>query len=365
MTNSRQPLQLKKTELDELIRKAGVAGAGGAGFPAYKKWEDIDNIRYLLVNHQESEPNFYTDKWLGKEHAAELAELFNSVIDDIFDLIIIGTKLKYRDSWMTDLEDHLEGSIYDIDDLPVTTDDESGIVFVYTPDVYTYSEETVLLRVACGIDIGDDLPTEHGWIVHNTETLYNIYNAVKTETPVTHKYVHVDGEIPQHRCLNVPIGTPASTLLEAAGLDDRRIDDKHILVDGGPGWCYQIDRPPEEFGVRKRTNGVLVVDEDIALANMGDDDEIDIRSSYDWNNREHEIEPTTLSPDLVRIPLITNSRYTGFVIPSDPIVNEGDDVSRGDIIAKPGDGISIPQHASINGVVSNVTDKHIIINNTL
>lgn len=364
MTDPQQSLNINKDGLIESIHDAGIAGAGGAGFPSYEKWENISNVSGLLVNHQESEPNFYSDKWIGKEHASELSELFCYLLNNFFDIIVIGTKSKYRDTWMTELENQLDGSIYDVDDLPVTIENKSGIIFVYTPDVYTYSEETVLLRVTCGVDIGEDLPTDHGWIVHNTETLLNIYNAIKSETPVIRKFVHVDGETPHHRCLDVPIGTPATTLLEAAGLNNGMIDDDHILVDGGPGWCYKIDKQPEEFGVRKRTNAVLVVDEDIAVANMGDDEEIDIRSAYDWTDREHEIEPTTISPDLVRIPLITNSAYEGLVTPSDPVVNEGDEVSRGDIIAKPGEGISIPQHASINGVVSKVTGEHIVIKNS-
>jgi hypothetical protein len=32
-----------------------------------------------------------------------------------------------------------------------------------------------------------------------------------------HKYVHVDGNVRRHRFLRVPVGTPASALLDAAG----------------------------------------------------------------------------------------------------------------------------------------------------
>ena len=49
------------------IREAGIAGAGGAGFPAYAKWERIDEIDAILLNHQESEPNFVKDRYLGRE----------------------------------------------------------------------------------------------------------------------------------------------------------------------------------------------------------------------------------------------------------------------------------------------------------
>jgi Na+-translocating ferredoxin:NAD+ oxidoreductase RnfC subunit len=64
----------------EMIRSAGVVGAGGAGFPAYAKWKQVDSTPYLLVNHQESEPNYWIDKWLGRDRAGELAALFEALL---------------------------------------------------------------------------------------------------------------------------------------------------------------------------------------------------------------------------------------------------------------------------------------------
>ena len=52
------------------------------------------------------------------------------------------------------------------------------------------------------------------------------------------------------------------------------------------------------------------------------------------------------------------SRHIG--IPSTPVVNNGDIVSKGDLIAAAGDGLSLPQHASISGRVTLGKDKIII-----
>lgn len=49
--------------------------------------------------------------------------------------------------------------------------------------------------------------------------------------------------------------------------------------------------------------------------------------------------------------------------PSVPCVKVGDTVSAGDVIATPGAGLSMPQHASIAGKVTYVDDKKIIIEN--
>ena len=61
--------------------------------------------------------------------------------------------------------------------------------------------------------------------------------------------------------------------------------------------------------------------------------------------------------DFSRVEL-TLSRHIG--IPSIPVVNDGDIVNEGDLIAKAADGLSLPQHASISGRVRLGTDKIII-----
>ena len=47
--------------------------------------------------------------------------------------------------------------------------------------------------------------------------------------------------------------------------------------------------------------------------------------------------------------------------PAQAIVKTGDEVTRGQMIAKPADGLSVGIHASICGKVTEVTDRHIII----
>jgi Na+-translocating ferredoxin:NAD+ oxidoreductase RnfC subunit len=63
----------------------------------------------------------------------------------------------------------------------------------------------------------------------------------------------------------------------------------------------------------------------------------------------------------VRLPLITNAAYTGLVAPSEPVVEPGDDVTEGEVIAAPGEGISNTQHASIDGTIAEITDTHVVI----
>ncbi|WP_137286237.1 NADH dehydrogenase subunit [Halorussus salinisoli] len=353
--------QAESSELATTIRNAGVSGAGGAGFPSYAKWDRLDEVDHLLVNHQESEPNYYIDKWLGRERTEELATLFDALLDRAFETIVVGAKAKDRDEWMREFEAAADATVYHPEELPMNPDEASGVVIAYTEDRYEFGMESVLLRMVADVVIGQELPMDHGWIVQNTETLYNILRAFRDGEPTTHKYVHVGGNVPEHRFLRVPVGTPAESVVQAAGRSVSDLAEGEILADGGPGWCFEIERPGE-FGVTKRTNCVTVLDADVAEENtLGNEGRINVLGAHDWDG-DHETEPTTLRPEFVRVPLVTNPNFEGVVVPSDPIVSPGDRVSKGEMIATPGsDGISNAQHASIDGEVTEVTESHVEI----
>jgi Na+-translocating ferredoxin:NAD+ oxidoreductase RnfC subunit len=339
------------------IRNAGVAGAGGAGFPTHAKWQRLDDVDHLLVNHQESEPIYYMDRWLGRERADAFAALFDALLESALETVVVTPKLKHRD-WAEPLEAATDATVYLPEDLPVDADAESGVVFAYTADRYKYGMESVLLNAVAGTVLpGDDLPMDHGWIVQNTETLWNVYRAVEHGDPTTRTYVHVDGNVPEHRFLDVPVGTPAADLLEAAGRPIGSLSDTEVLLHGGPGWCFRTDGPPPTFRASKRTNGLLVLDTETVAANTYGEGRIDVLDARDWSG-DHETDPTRLAPDAVGVPLVTNGGI-GVVGGGDPVVSPGDEVAAGEMIATPGDGISNAHHAPIEGTVTAVADGRV------
>lgn len=349
------------TDIVAVTRAAGVAGAGGAGFPTYAKWKRVNEVNYLLMNHQESEPNYFIDKWLGQEHPAAFASLFKFLLDEFFEVVIVSAKRKDRDCLRV-LERLTDGTVYSPDQLPLDPTEESGVVFAYTRNTYQFGMENVLLNVVAETVIDDSLPMDHGWLVQNTETLYNLSRALTEGVPVTRTYVHVGGNVPQHRFLDVPIGTSAETLLQAAGLPRSRLEADSVLVTGGPGWCFPIDAAPEQFGVRKHTNCLMVLDRATVDEYTLGGDRIDVLEAGDWSEREYETEPSErISPDTVRIPLVTNPNMR-VIESSDPTVAVGETVEVGDRVAAPSTtGVSIPQHASIDGRVTAVEETSITI----
>ncbi|MDY6817351.1 MAG: hypothetical protein SVG88_01725 [Halobacteriales archaeon] len=363
---------ISESQLPSKLQNAGISGAGGGGFPSYVKWRSLENARYLLVNHQESEPNCYIDKWIGSRYAQELAAFFDALLDAGLQTIVIGAKHAHRDPWLRPLEDATDGTVYEPDQLPIDCEKTSGVVFAYTDDVYEYGMENVLLRVVAGTVIGKDLPVDYGWIVQNTETIYNIYRAIRDDRPVLRKYVHIDGFRPDgsrlpHTMLEAPIGTSAGTLLETAGVDPGMVTDDRILVEGGPGWCFKIQRPPHRYGIRKHTNCLLVLGAETAAENVYANGRINVLEQYDWSLSDPDTDPTTVQPDRVHVPIITNEEYWELVTPSTAVVERGDHVQQGDVIAKAeprGDGFCLAHHAPIDGTVTDVTIHEIELQRT-
>ncbi|HRE63061.1 MAG TPA: NADH-quinone oxidoreductase subunit F, partial [Ferruginibacter sp.] len=61
-------LKMKPEEIVEEVKKSGLRGRGGAGFPTGLKWSFIAKPegvpRHLVVNADESEPGTFKDRYL-------------------------------------------------------------------------------------------------------------------------------------------------------------------------------------------------------------------------------------------------------------------------------------------------------------
>jgi Na+-translocating ferredoxin:NAD+ oxidoreductase RnfC subunit len=348
------------------LQRAGVSGAGGGGFPTYAKWESVDGVDYLLMNHQESEPNCYVDKYLGVEYADRLAALFEGLLESTLDAVVVGAKWKDRDPWLRPLEDATGGTVYSPEQLPLDMGEESGVVFAYTEDTYECGMENVLLQATTETVLGKDLPIDYGWIVQNTETVYNICRAVEDD-PVLTKFVHVDGyradgsRIP-HRMFEAPVGTSAAALLEAAGVDQDSLGEDRVLVDGGPGWCFKVQRPADRYGISKHTNCVMLLAESVVEEHTYGNGRINVIDPLEWGRERPATEPERVEPDRVHVPIVTNETYSDLIAESEPTVEFGDPVERGQVVAEPvgqGNGYSVTHHTPIAGEVSDVTPREV------
>src|SRR5687767_7952287 len=67
-TGAAKALKMTPDEVMEEVKKSGLRGRGGAGFPAGMKWSFLDRKsekpRYLVCNADESEPGTFKDRYL-------------------------------------------------------------------------------------------------------------------------------------------------------------------------------------------------------------------------------------------------------------------------------------------------------------
>jgi Na+-translocating ferredoxin:NAD+ oxidoreductase RnfC subunit len=197
------------------VREAGVAGAGGAGFPSAVKLDSKPEL--VLINGVECEPLIQVDQQLAARYAPELLETLNELVkalgarEGIFVL-----KEKYAAA-----REALAGEITKYAALKIKTLASS----------YPMGDEQVLLYEAVGRIVPEGgIPLNVGAVVINTESLLNIRNALEG-SPVTDKYITVTGAVKQPLTFKVPLGVSYRALVEAAG--GALVKDP-VLIDGGP-----------------------------------------------------------------------------------------------------------------------------------
>jgi len=71
-------LELKPQELIEMVKKSGLRGRGGAGFPTGLKWDfmpkDPNLTKYLCINFDEGEPGTFKDRYLVENDPHQVLE---------------------------------------------------------------------------------------------------------------------------------------------------------------------------------------------------------------------------------------------------------------------------------------------------
>ena len=199
-------------DLKELMKEAGIVGAGGAGFPSYAKL--AEGADTLVINGAECEPLLYTDYVL-------LHKEINAVLTGIKEV------LEYANipRALLCVKEHTAKRLRLIDGTKLA----DKIILKTLPDVYPMGDEISLIYQATGRVVrAGNLPITAGVIVYNVETMYNVAQAVKHGAPLTEKWVTVAGDIPQPIVVKVPIGTPVCELFEKNNIT---VDEEHT-VDG-------------------------------------------------------------------------------------------------------------------------------------
>jgi Na+-translocating ferredoxin:NAD+ oxidoreductase RnfC subunit len=223
------------------VKAAGIVGEGGAGFPSHVKY--AAEAETVIANGCECEPMLHTDQHHMLHHAERIVSAL-CILRQVAGAKrgVIALKKKYTRA--TELLREAIGS--------------QPVELVLLDNFYPAGDEQVLVREVTGRTVPPlGLPLQVGAVVANVGTLVSVSHALEG-APLTHKFLTVTGEVHNPGIVRVPIGTPLSACLMAAG--GATVADP-VYVLGGPMMGRVVDREDvfAQEVVTKTTGGLIVL----------------------------------------------------------------------------------------------------------
>ncbi|MDD3401087.1 MAG: electron transport complex protein RnfC [Eubacteriales bacterium] len=230
---------MSSESIRNLIKDAGVVGAGGAGFPTHVKLNCKAEV--VIANGAECEPILRVDQQLMEREAKNILRGLSLAMEASgAKKGVVATKSHYFGAVAAIKENlrdypnislHLMRSYY-------PAGDEKSLIYEVTKRVVPTSK----------------LPADVGVVVSNVNSLLNIAQAVDGRA-VTKKIVTVSGEVNSPATYEVPIGTDAYLLLTWTGIP---LDiENYILLVGGP--CMGRLTENLHFPITKTTGGLILL----------------------------------------------------------------------------------------------------------
>jgi RnfABCDGE-type electron transport complex C subunit len=231
---------------DDLIRaveRAGVVGAGGAGFPTHIKLQS--QVHTVIANGCECEPLLESDAWVMTNRAEEVVRGLSLAVKATgAKRGILAVKEKNKKAIAA-----LEKAIISYSRLEIVT----------VGNYYPIGDEHLLAYEVIGktIPIGG-IPLDAGVLVQNVTTLANV-SAAFGGRPVLERIITVVGAVNRSGIYQVPVGTPVGFILENAG---GVIEEPFRVIEGGPmmGKLVGVDHL-----ITKTSSGLLILAADHPL----------------------------------------------------------------------------------------------------
>lgn len=238
-------LELTPESIVESIKKAGVTGMGGAGFPTFIKLcpPPGATAECVIINAVECEPYITSDYRLMMEHADE---------------IIVGLQLLMKaakvEKGYIGIETNKPAAI---ELLTQKAAADPRIEVVPLKQRYPQGGEKQLVDAVIRrqVPAPPAIPVNVGAIVQNVGTAFAVYQAVMKNKPLFERYTTVTGKkLSKPGNYLVRMGTPMRDLIEICG---GMPDDDNKLLAGGPmmGRALTTDEVP----VCKGTNSITIL----------------------------------------------------------------------------------------------------------
>ncbi len=190
-----------------MAKDAGLVGMGGAAFPTHVKLAPPKDKRVdvVIINACECEPFLTCDHRLMLERAADLVAGLKLLVKAVgADKGIIGVEANKMDA---------------ADALSAAVKGEAGLSVEILEVKYPEGAEKMLIFALTGRKVPPGkLPSEVGCLVQNVGTAIALKEAAETGKPLYERVLTITGPgIKNPSNFLAKIGTPISTLIEAAG----------------------------------------------------------------------------------------------------------------------------------------------------
>ncbi len=229
------------------VRKAGIVGLGGAGFPAAVKLTppEDDAIDYLIINGAECEPYLTSDYRLMLERGTELLAGCTLLL-----------RLFPNARCVIGIEDNKPAAIEALKRQAMAFE---KITVCPLKTKYPQGGERMLISAITGRKLNSKmLPSGVGCIVMNVASVIASYHAITAGRPLTHRIMTITGEGVTAPCnVEVPIGASQRAVVDAVG---GLTGAPEKIISGGPMMgtsIYTLDIP-----VTKTSASVLALQKD-------------------------------------------------------------------------------------------------------
>lgn len=294
--------KLTGDEVIEEMKKSGLRGRGGAGFPTYKKWDIArkvpGDVKYLVCNADEGDPGAFMDRSImegdpfsvleGMIIAAHTIKATHGVIYIRAEYPLAVERLYKAIDILHEhhlLGQDIMGSGYDFD-----------IEIKYGAGAFVCGEETALISSVEGQrgepKVKPPYPAVSGLFgkptnVNNVETFANVpyifaegaekFAAIGTEKSKGTKVFALAGKINNVGLVEVPMGTTLREIIYDIGGGIKNGKKFKAVQTGGPsGGCIPaslIDTPIDydtltSIGSMMGSGGMIVMDEDNCMVNI-------------------------------------------------------------------------------------------------
>ncbi|MFT6916761.1 MAG: electron transport complex protein RnfC [Motiliproteus sp.] len=234
---------LDQAQLTRIIRQAGIAGMGGAGFPTSVKLHLSDDhiVNTLIINAAECEPYITADDTLMRERA-----------DAVIGGIEIAAHLIRPTHCLIGIEDNKPEAAMAL--IRAARNSSRDIEVVVVPTKYPSGGEKQLIQLLTGVEVpSGKLPAHIGIVVQNVGTMAAVYSAVRHGEPLISRITTLAGDaLARPGNVEVLLGTPIHELLLHAGVDSKQLSR---LVMGGPMMGYTLDT--DQVPIIKTSNCVI------------------------------------------------------------------------------------------------------------